>query len=104
MSDYLVSQVRTWVPVGVGAVLAWLATLGLDLDATTSTGLITALTAAVTGLYYSAVRLAERRWPWVGLLLGTRNEPTYGKPRTDVVNLDVKATSPTFKFDPPKDI
>lgn len=77
MSDWLISQIRTYVPAGVGALLAWLATLGLDLGAEAQVGLVTFLTAALTGVYYTLIRLLERRWPQVGILLGARKTPVY---------------------------
>jgi len=80
MSDTLVSLIRTWVPVAVGAGLAWLATLGLSIGDDLTAEASIALTGVAVAIYYSAVRLAERRWPWLGILLGRRDEPTYGQP------------------------
>lgn len=77
MSDLIVSYIRTGVPVVVGAVVAWLITLGVELDAETQAALITGLTGVCIAAYYAAVRALERRWPKVGVLLGKKSEPSY---------------------------
>lgn len=78
MSDAFVGLIRTWVPAGVGAALAWLITLGVELDPQTETGLITALTALSVAAYYTLVRVLEAKWPAAGVLLGVPKRPTYG--------------------------
>lgn len=74
MNDYIVSLIRTVVPVAVGSLLGWLAVRGFELPEGP-------VREAVVGLciagYYALVRLAERRWPPLGLLLGKRAEPVY---------------------------
>lgn len=77
MNDYLVSLLRTWIPVGVGAALAWLGTYGVEISTGEQAGLVAALTAVCTGGYYALVRAGEHRWPWLGFLLGTRKPPAY---------------------------
>lgn len=77
MSDTLVSLIRTYVPVGVGAFFAWLVTLGVEVDAATQAGLVTALTGVVIAAYYTVVRLLERKWPFLGVLLGSTKAPSY---------------------------
>lgn len=73
LSDYLVSLIRTFVPIGVGIVLAYLAKKGFNLTVDAE-----ALTLAVIGVYYAVVRKLEARWSWLGWLLGTPKAPTYG--------------------------
>jgi len=83
MSDYILSLIRTWVPIGIGSVLGWLATHGLGLDPETQAGLIAVLTAVAIGLYYAVVRKLEERWPKVGqflLGLGAAKTPVYADP------------------------
>lgn len=75
MSDYLVSLIRTVVPVGVAVVLSWLANVGVDVDSTEATQFLTGLAVAV---YYAVVRAVELRVPWVGWLLGMPKPPSYG--------------------------
>ena len=69
LNDYLVSLIRTIVPIGVGALAS--SALGLDLDPA-------AAVVIVTGVYYAIVRAAETRWPSVGVALGWRAKPSYG--------------------------
>lgn len=79
MSSTIVSLIRTYVPVAVGAFVAWLVTLGIDLDAEAQAGLVTALTGVLIAAYYGIVRALERRWPWVGVFLGVPAEPLYDR-------------------------
>ena len=73
--DLLPSIVRTVVPIVVGALLAVAARAGFDLDAGLAAPLVDAV---IMGGYYTAVRVAEQRWPLVGVLLGWAVSPTYG--------------------------
>lgn len=87
MSNYLLSLIRTWTPIGVGAVLGWLATHGLSLDPETQAGLIAVLTAVVTAIYYAVIRKLEERWPAIGKLflgLGAGKTPVYADPASSV--------------------
>lgn len=87
MSDYLISLIRTAVPAGVGAFLAWLASLGLDLNAESQTSLVVGLTAVMISLYYAIVRKLEKRYPAVGrwfLGAGAGKTPVYAAPTADV--------------------
>lgn len=86
MSDYAISLIRTYVPVIVGAVLAWLGSIsifhpliaGMSYDQ--KTAIYGAITAAVIGVYYTVVRGLERKFPQVGVLLGKKAEPVYSEP------------------------
>jgi len=85
MDSYFVSLIRTWVPVGIGAALTWLAsTLGIVLSDDTSVPLTVAAVGIVTAVYYAAARAVEKKWPGLGrilLALGlTSSSPTYAKP------------------------
>lgn len=79
MSDFLLSLVRTWVPILVGAALSWLAVHGVVVDADAQAAAVVAITAAIQGAYYLLVRVLEKRWPGFGVLLGTRQQPEYVK-------------------------
>lgn len=81
MSDAITALIRTWTPSAVGAALAWLLTLGIELDPDTQAGLIAGLTAVMVAAYYALARLLESRWPWLGVLLGSTRQPTYAPPR-----------------------
>ena len=79
MSDLTPSIIRTGTPLVVGPLVTWLASKGVDIDGET----LTAAVAAVVGfVYYVGVRLLERRWPFLGVLLGSKKTPTYVDPGT----------------------
>ena len=76
MSDTIVSLIRTYVPVIVGAVVAWVCRkLGWVTPDTAQ--LATAFTALVIGAYYGLARALEKKWPAFGYLLGVPKEPAY---------------------------
>lgn len=82
-NDFLISVIRTAVPVAVGAVLAWLASrAGIILDADSSAALTTSAVAVSVAVYYALARALETRWPWLGVLLGRRAKPVYEVSRT----------------------
>lgn len=79
--DYLTSLIRTGVPTGIGALLAWMAAeAGIVLEADSSTALTAGMVALIMGGYYALVRALESRWPWLGVLLGMPAAPSYHKP------------------------
>lgn len=77
MSDYVISHIRTYVPIVVGAVAAWLVTIGIDLTPETQAGLIAALTGILQAVYYAVARALAQRWPWAESLLGVGRSPSY---------------------------
>ena len=78
VNNFVISQIRTYVPILVGALIAWLATMGLNLDTDTQSGLVIFLTGALQALYYFVARVIERRWPQSGsFLLGSSAKPVY---------------------------
>jgi hypothetical protein len=76
VSDYLVSLVRTFVPVVVGYLLSVLTGLGIDVDPTAAETIISGL---FIGGYYALARALEKAQPWFGVLLGWKATPTYVK-------------------------
>lgn len=75
LRDMGASFVRTVVPAMVGLILAGLAKLGIDADLSVA---VSALVDAVfVGGYYALVRLLEARWPFFGVLLGWKAQPSY---------------------------
>lgn len=86
MSNTIVSLIRTYVPVAVGAGIAWLLTLGVQVDAEAQTGLVTGLTGVLIAAYYAVARALEARWPWLGVLLGVPVVPEYDR-RTETERL-----------------
>ena len=71
------SLIRTYVPIIVGQIAGFLATKGLELDTTTQTALIAFLGGLITAIYYTLVRLLERKYPKLSFLLGSSTQPTY---------------------------
>lgn len=76
MNDTIVSLIRTYVPIVVGAVIAWICRK-LGIVEPDTTALATAFTVVVIALYYGLARLLEKRWPSFGVLLGVPKEPNY---------------------------
>lgn len=72
IGDALIALLRTVVPMIVGWVLARLA-----LPAEVGPQLELILTALLTALYYSLVRLLSVRWSWFGWFLGYPTDPHY---------------------------
>jgi hypothetical protein len=80
MTVFIAGLIRTVVPAIVGALAAWLVSLGLDLPADAYEGLTAALGLLFTGIYYAVVRLIEDRVPQFGCLLGLAKSPdSYSK-------------------------
>lgn len=81
MGDFITSLIRTYVPVGVGAVLTWLATtLHIVVPADASAGLTLFVGAVFTAVYYLLARAIEKAWPGLGKLLvglGVGKAPQY---------------------------
>lgn len=75
MGDVILSLIRTWVPIGVGYLVAW----GL-LPSDLSDEATLAFAGLITAAYYGLVRLLESktRFKWIGWLLGSPKEPSYG--------------------------
>lgn len=88
VSDYGRSLIRTFVPLVVGSLVAWLATLGIEVDRTALIGILDPLLATA---YYALIRAAEKRWPGAGWLLGAPGAPSYAPPSAPA---DVAAPSP----------
>lgn len=85
-ANYVPSLIRTYVPVIVGLVVAFLATRGLHLDAQSQAGVTALATGVITGVYYTAVRALEIKYPALGILLGHKTQPVYPpKPSAPVV-------------------
>lgn len=77
MSDFLLSFIRTYVPIIIGGLISWLATKGIDLDESSAQALIVGVTGFITALYYFVVRVLESLWPSFGILLGSKKQPEY---------------------------
>lgn len=77
MSNAIVALIRTLVPLLVGAIVGWLANLGLNLDPETQAQAVLALSTLAASLYYIGVTALAKRVPAVGWLLGVAKRPVY---------------------------
>ena len=75
MNTLALSLIRTYAPILVGAFASWLLTVGLDIDSETQAGLVIFLTGLLQAVYYTVVRLAEQKFPGIGVLLGAAKSP-----------------------------
>lgn len=82
MSNYVQSIIRTWTPIIIGTVAAWLAAkTGVVVDEETKAGLIAATTGFAIGAYYAVIRKLEQKVPAIGWLLGLATQPRYTEPQ-----------------------
>lgn len=88
------SLIRTWTPILVGALVAWLISLGIDVSDEVQAGLVVLLTAVLQGVYYLAARLLERRWPRLTVLLGSTQQPDSYSPTGTVPTGTVTPADP----------
>jgi hypothetical protein len=77
MNDAVIALIRTIVPIGVGALITWLALLGVELDPEIAAATITSLTGLISAAYYAVVKVVSVNVPWVGWFLGYPANPTY---------------------------
>lgn len=81
MKDKLISLIRTFVPILVGTLSAWLVSKGIQLPAEAYGGLesflIEVLSVLTATAYYAIVRWLESKWPKLGWLLGYAAAPEY---------------------------
>lgn len=77
------SIVRTLVPVAVGQLVAYLATIGVNVPEDVMAGLTVVLGFVVTTLYYLAIRFLEQKFPKIGALLGWAAVPAAYVPAKD---------------------
>ena len=81
LSNQLIAYIRTYVPMGVGAVLSYLAlNFGFEVDTDTAVALGAGLGGLLAGAYYFAANMLAKKWPWFQWLLGYPSAPTYSPP------------------------
>lgn len=80
MNNLAPSLIRTYVPMVVGAVAAWLLSKGIVLDPNAANGLVLFLGGVLSGAYYLIARLLEHKFPQLGWLLGSAKKPQYVEP------------------------
>jgi len=76
VNDYVVSLIRTYVPMLTAALLVWVGQVTGILIVMNANAKVTVV-LVVTGLWYALARTLERRWPQLGWLLGSKRTPTY---------------------------
>ena len=78
MTNFAISLIRTYVPIAVGTFISFLfVQFGLTLDGEIALQLTAGLTGLVIGAYYLVARLLERKFPALGVLLGSTQKPVY---------------------------
>lgn len=77
------SFVRTIVPVLVGQIIAYIATLGIVVPGDVETALTVILGFVATTLWYTIFRWLEQRFPKLGVLLGWAAVPESYTPAKD---------------------
>lgn len=77
------SIVRTLVPVIVGQIAAYLATIGIILPEDVMAAVTVILGFAFTTIWYLAVRFLEQKFPKLGILLGWAAVPESYTPAKD---------------------
>jgi hypothetical protein len=99
LSNTAISAIRTYVPIGVGLLLTWLAsTLKVVIDPSSQAGLVAAATTLLIALYWALARLLEKLNPAFGWLLGSPTQPVYAasgvgvitEPPADLADVDVE--------------
>lgn len=77
MSDKVTAYIRTFAPIVAGAIISYIASLGLDLSGAQDLFVI-ALTALFQLFYYALARLLGTKYPKAeALLLGSSKTPVY---------------------------
>jgi hypothetical protein len=71
--------IRGAVAIAVGYAVGELAHLGFHLSAAAEASVIGAIAAVVGTFYLHIVADLEKRWPWIGWLLGVKAKPAPAK-------------------------
>lgn len=69
------SLVRTIIPIAVGQIVAFVATLGIEVTPDQEAAFTTVLGFVAAALYYLTIRFLEQKFPWMGALLGWAATP-----------------------------
>lgn len=80
LSNVIVANIRTVVPIIVGVVLTWVAAkLGIVVDEDTRMTAAAFAVLIVTGVWYGVVHWVEQKWPSAGWLFGKAAPPYYNE-------------------------
>lgn len=100
--NYVPSLIRTFVPIAVGAVLAYLAVhFGLHPSQAQAAAITAPLTAVISAVYYALVRYLETKYPIFGILLGKKAQPVYAGASTPQAGVSPRAPAPRGPWIPP---
>jgi hypothetical protein len=78
IGNVVASYIRTFVGLGVGALVTWLfRRWNIVLDDSSTQAATIGATAIVSGVYYAIVRLLESKWKGFGWFLGLATKPKY---------------------------
>jgi uncharacterized membrane protein YeaQ/YmgE (transglycosylase-associated protein family) len=80
MSNYIISVIRTWVPIIIGGFFGWLVTKGINVDHSSLVyhAMIDSIVGSCMALYYAVVRWLELKVsPKFGWLFGIPSMPKY---------------------------
>lgn len=78
LHNSIIAAIRTGVATLVGLFIAYLVSLGFELDASVEVNLISGLTVLFTAAYnYIVILLEKHVHPYFGVLLGVPKTPTY---------------------------
>ncbi len=92
MSNYIISQIRTYVPIIVGALLTLLATkYNIVVDDGIGSAGVAFLTGLLSAVYYGIIHALEQKWPQIGVLLGKASLPYYDGSTPDAAGIPVEA-------------
>lgn len=95
LPDFLNGAIRTYMPLVVGAVVTVLSKLGVILDHEAIEGLEEFIGLLAAGIWWTAVRALERKWPRIGVLLGSTKKPIYVAPQeAEVYNISSMSEVP----------
>ena len=97
------SFVRTLVPVAVGQIAAYLATIGIELPDDVMAAVTVILGFIITAIWYTVVRFLEQKWPWIGVLIGWAATPDGYTPATDREDPEALAAAEVDDTPPPDD-
>lgn len=90
MTNFLISLIRTYVPILVGSLISFLVVnYGFVVDESITAQLVAGLTGVIIAGYYLLARVLERKFPHFGFLLGTGAVPVYVEP-TETTKAEVK--------------
>lgn len=98
------SIVRTLVPLAVGQIVAYLATIGIVLPDDVMAALTVVLGFIVTTVYYLVVRFLEQKFPKLGALLGWAAVPAAYVPAKDRKAVEAQESEVASSLSEPGDV